>query len=125
MPKRKISESLGERLIRLRGERGLTQAELAAMAGLAQPYISDYERGVCVPNATTIIRLSGVLGISTDALLGLEPAKSVEVPLDRAVLRRIRKIGELSRRDRTAVLRTLDAFLDRGRTQRRRRAKSG
>ena len=37
-------ESMGERLTRLRKERGYTQIELAQRLGIIQALISDYER---------------------------------------------------------------------------------
>lgn len=110
---------------RLRRERGLTQAELARLVDMAQPNISDYERGIYVPTATTIIRLAQVLGVSADTLLGLEPLKNDVPGLDRAVLRRVRKLDDLSQRDRQAVLRHIDALVERGQTVSRRRVRSG
>lgn len=60
------AESIGERLARLRRERGITQAELAERLGLAQPNISDYERGILRLNAELILRLTGILKVSAD-----------------------------------------------------------
>lgn len=125
MPRRKVVEPLGARLERLRRERGLTQAELARLVDMAQPNISDYERGMYVPTATTIIRLAQVLGVSTDTLLGLEPVKNDTAGLDRAVLRRVRKLEDLSQRDRQAVLRHIDALVERGQAGAPRRVRSG
>ena len=34
-----------QRLVRLRKERGLTQAQMAKRLGVSQPIVSDYERG--------------------------------------------------------------------------------
>ena len=36
---------IGERIARLRKERGITQVEMAELLGLSQPVVSDYERG--------------------------------------------------------------------------------
>jgi len=108
----RISEPFGARLARLRRDRNITQNELARHVGLAQPNISDYERGRFVPRGPLIIRLARVLEVSTDQLLGVEPVKrNGSPPLDRSAARRLRKINLLSRRDRQALLRTIDAYL--------------
>jgi transcriptional regulator with XRE-family HTH domain len=114
MLRKRVLEPLGERLARLRRERGVTQQELARRIGLAQSNVSDYERGIYMPNAAMIIQIARTLSVSADELLGLERVHPDTGAIDRAILRRLRKISALSRRDRQAVLRTLDAFLGRG-----------
>lgn len=89
----------------------MSQQELADKLGVTQANVSDYERGRYVANATTIVHLAEMFGVSTDVLLGVESVKRETDPLDPAVLKRLRRIKDLSRRNRVAVLRTLDAFL--------------
>lgn len=107
----RISEPFGARLARLRRERNITQDELARRVGLAQPNISAYEGGRFVPSGPLIIRLARILEVSADQLLGVEPVKRNGPPLDRSAARRLRQIDRLSRRDRQALLRTIDAYL--------------
>src|SRR5207247_2491036 len=47
------AETVGQRLARLRRERGLTQVELAERLGIAQPIVSDYERGSFASTASS------------------------------------------------------------------------
>jgi len=71
-------ESLGERLARLRKERGFTQKELAGKTGLIQALISDYERDKLRLNADMVLRFATALEITTDDLLqpcGPKPAR--------------------------------------------------
>lgn len=56
---RKQAETIGERLARLRRERGITQVELAEMLGVVQPMISDYERGLLRLHGELIVQLTG------------------------------------------------------------------
>src|SRR5438034_2484544 len=67
------AETVGQRLARLRRERGLTQVELAERLGIAQPIVSDYERGELRLHGQLIVRLTEILGVSADELLGLTP----------------------------------------------------
>jgi len=105
------TESIGERLARLRRERGITQAELAESLGLAQPNISDYERGILRLNAELILRLTEILKVSSDELLGIGAARARVGAGNRRIARRLEEIERLPRRDQEALLRTIDAFL--------------
>jgi transcriptional regulator with XRE-family HTH domain len=104
-------ESVGERLARLRRERGITQAELARMLGIVQPMVSDYERGELRLHGQLIIELTRILGVSADELLGLDKPRSNASVKNRRLLRRLQQLERLPRRDQQALLRTIDAFL--------------
>ncbi len=64
-------ETIGERLARLRQERGISQQELAEQLGIAQPNVSDYERGILRLHGELIVRLTEIFRVSADDLLGL------------------------------------------------------
>jgi len=49
-------------LLRLRYERGESQVAVAARAGLANPQISKYERGVVTPDLSTTLQLLHAYG---------------------------------------------------------------
>jgi transcriptional regulator with XRE-family HTH domain len=104
-------ETVGQRLARLRRERGLTQADLAARLGIAQPVVSDYERGELRLHGQLIVRLTDILGVSADELLGLTPTPAAGPLAQRRLLRRLWAIDRLPRRDQQALFRTIDAFL--------------
>ena len=107
----KTKESIGERLSRLRRERGITQMELAEQLGVAQPVVSDYERGELRLHGQTIVELTRVLHVSADELLGLEVHKGNGTIKNRRLLRRLQDLERLPKRDQQALLRTIDAFL--------------
>lgn len=106
-------ESIGQRLARLRKERGVTQKDLAAKLDLTQPFISQYERGDLRLHGDLIVRIAKALRVSADELLGLVPAKPGAVIRNRRLARRLQQIDKLSRRDQDAIVRTLEAFLER------------
>lgn len=106
------SETMGQRLARLRKERGITQQELAERLGVSQPIVSDYERAALRPHGDLIVKLTKILRISSDELLGLTPApRSHGRVKSCSLLRRIQQLDQLPVRDQQAVPRTLDAFL--------------
>jgi transcriptional regulator with XRE-family HTH domain len=111
MPLPPTDENPGQRLARIRRERGFTQIELAAKTGLVQTLVSDYERGKLRLNADVILRFATALKVSTDALL--QPAGPVESKKpSRKVLRRLERIEALPPAQQAALLRTIDTFLE-------------
>lgn len=104
-------ETIGQRLARLRRERGLTQVELAAQIDVSQPVLSDYERGTLRLHGQLIVQLAGILGVSADELLGLEKPRTGSAAPNRRLLRRLQQLEKLPKRDQQALLRTIDAFL--------------
>jgi len=103
--------TLGQRITRLRKQRGYTQTELAQKMGSIQALVSDYERNKLRPHAEMVIRFAQALDISTDQLLGLEKAKDNGATKNRRLLRRLHQIDKLPKRDQDALIRTIDAFL--------------
>jgi len=106
-----MDAALGQRLARLRKERGFTQVELADKIGIVQPILSDYERGKLRPHPQMLVQLARALQISVDELLGLEAPRKNGAPLNRRFLRRLQAVDKLPKRDQEALLRTIDAFL--------------
>jgi XRE family transcriptional regulator of biofilm formation len=63
---------IGERIQRLREDRGWTQTELAAKAQIKQPVISRLESQVQDSvSSEALKRLARVLGVSADYLIGM------------------------------------------------------
>ena len=58
------AERLGRSIRLARRGRGLTLVELAALAGLSHPFISQVERGVARPSMLSLERISRALGTS-------------------------------------------------------------
>ncbi|MGN1333270.1 MAG: helix-turn-helix domain-containing protein [Lachnospiraceae bacterium] len=59
-----------ESLKRLRKEKGFSQEELAAKLNIVRQTISKWEKGLSVPDAQLLIRLSEILEIPVATLLG-------------------------------------------------------
>jgi len=52
-----------------REEKGMTQAELAEAMEVSQQAIAKWEIGVGMPRADKLLKLSGILGCTSDELL--------------------------------------------------------
>lgn len=111
MKGKKIS-GFGERLARLRASRGLTQAELGERIGVSPRVIAYYEHEEAQPPGAMIPDLARALCISADELLGLKVVKEGRSKKAARLLKRLQKIEVLPPSDQRAVLKFLDALLE-------------
>ncbi len=70
-----IDHIVARRLLALRGERGLSLAQLAAASGVSKAMISRIERAESSATATVLGRLAAALGITLSQLLAEEQAR--------------------------------------------------
>ncbi|MFH1146933.1 MAG: helix-turn-helix transcriptional regulator [Pseudomonadota bacterium] len=104
-------ETFGERLARIRIEKGYTQVELAEKMGIIQVLISDYEHDKLRPYHHMIAQFAQALEVSADELLGLTSVKSAQDKPNLKLLRRMKKIEGLPPTQQKTLLRTIDTFL--------------
>lgn len=76
-----VAEDLGQRLRRIRRERGMTQAELSRAAGVNQGFLSEIERGRANARRRTIDALSVALNVPQGVLIGGGEAHDNPQPL--------------------------------------------
>ena len=71
---------LGKRIGELRAACGWSQVELAKRLSVAKQTVSNWENENILPSVEMVVRLSGIFGVTTDYLLGLDdiPRLSVE-----------------------------------------------
>jgi transcriptional regulator with XRE-family HTH domain len=100
--------SLGARVHALRTRAGLSQAELAAAAGLSGSYVSLIEAGQRVPRKKALDQLSRALRITQAELLGSVPASPVLIEMELARAQSDIDAGRLP-----GALRKLDSLLRR------------
>jgi len=113
-----IADGIGERIKRLRKERGWTQTELAEKVGCSQRSITYYEREGKYPPAPILAAMAGAFRINIEALMDPEEPKNTTKtddpdllnPNERRLWKRFRQLQELPERDQRAVLRMLDAM---------------
>jgi transcriptional regulator with XRE-family HTH domain len=105
-------ETLGERIARIRKERGFTQVELASRIGIIQTIISATESDGRKLSAEMAVRFAQALDVSMDELLGPGRTSKRGRKPSRKILRRLEKIETLPRTQQTAVLKTIDNALE-------------
>jgi transcriptional regulator with XRE-family HTH domain len=105
-------ETLGQRITRIRKERGFTQVELAERIGLIQTLVCDYEKDRLRLSAEMALRFALALEISVDELLRPRSTGTVGKRPSRKVLRRLERIEALPVNQQSALLRTIDTFLE-------------
>jgi putative transcriptional regulator len=66
-----MAEQLINHLRKERGQRGLTQAELAALVGVSRKTINTVENGVFVPSTILALRLARLLAVPVERLFEL------------------------------------------------------
>jgi transcriptional regulator with XRE-family HTH domain len=105
-------ESLGQRLARLRRERGLTQKQIAERTGLIQELVSNYETDKLRLNADMILRFAEVFEVSADELLrGSKSTVTAKKQPSIKLVRRMEQIEALPLYEQRALLTTIDKFL--------------
>ncbi len=104
--------AFGKRLFALRKAKGLTQTQLADALGTTQLVICYYETEAELPPASALIPLAQVLEVSTDELLGLEPARPAgrEHPHQQRLWKRFQKMEALPTKDQRAVIRLINSL---------------
>jgi len=104
-------ETLGQRLARLRKERGLTQVALAKKIGIRQSMVSSYEGSKLGLTAEMTLRFALALEVSTDEILHPKGKRPLQQKPSRRVMRRVEQINRLPARQQSFVLRALDSIL--------------
>lgn len=99
--------AIGSNLLAARKRMGLTQAEVAELAGLSDRTYADIERGTVNMRIETLLRICEVLRITPNDITTTEnPA------LDAKQDELVERLEQCSQRDRETALRLLSVFLD-------------
>jgi transcriptional regulator with XRE-family HTH domain len=105
-------ETIGQRVARIRKERGLSQAQFADRIGIIQALVSAYELGKLRLTAEMAIRFADVLGITTDELLrGKKKSAAPKRQPSLKLIRRLEQIESLPSYQQRALLTTIDNFI--------------
>ncbi|WP_232320109.1 helix-turn-helix domain-containing protein [Herbidospora daliensis] len=70
---------LGDRLREVRVARNLTQAEVAARAGISQPALSRIELGGGIPTLEMLDRIGRAMGVRFTISVGDEDAEQIDL----------------------------------------------
>lgn len=78
--KHPVLVALGERVRRLRGERGMTRRQLAQVAGVSERHLANLEYGVGNASVLILVEVARALESSLSGLLGESPGGSATHP---------------------------------------------
>ena len=95
--------TFGEHITTLRKRKGLSQSELGKKAGTSGDIIGKYERNEVKPSIEVASKISDILEVSLDFLLG-----KVAMEVDKKTLKRLQDIDGLPEDDRVHIFYTLD-----------------
>ena len=104
-------ETIGQRLARLRKERGYTQEELADKMGLIQALISAYELDKLRLHAEMVVRFAKALNVSADSILCIKPEQNDNNKPSLKIIRRLKRIETIPPSQQKLLLKTIDTFL--------------
>ena len=74
-----MPETFGQRLSRLRKEKGLTQEDIAKKIIISPQAVSKWENDLSSPDILVLSSLADILGVSVDTLLGREEPSENEI----------------------------------------------
>ena len=95
------SKTLGQKISDLRGQKGISQTELAEALDVSRQSISKWETDAALPEIDKLIALSRYFGVPVGKLLGLEEASETEPAED----------GELTETQLKMVQEIVDRYL--------------
>lgn len=88
----RLIRQIGERIARLRVERGWTRPRLARELGISREVLANWERGENRPPYELFVALRILFGVSLDELIAGETADEVTRARDQQRIGQIRKI---------------------------------
>lgn len=94
-------EEVGQRIMELRKNKGLTQAELAEMSDLTAQFVSYAESGKRAMRPENLMKIAAALGVSTDYILTGDI-------IDKDKVRISEKLGKLT----ASELRIVESIID-------------
>ena len=101
--------AIGDKILKLRKDRKLSQQKLAKLIGTSGPIIGRYEREEMVPSVEVAGRLADVFGVTLDYLVD-DTGKLSELK-DKAILRRLTDVEQLDEEERNIILKVVDSLL--------------
>lgn len=103
--------TLGANLKKYRKAQKLSQREVAEKSEIHTISYYRFEKDKLLPTADTLKKLSLALKVSLDDLIFTEEEKNSIRVSNKALLERLDRIDELSKKDRDSLIHLLDALL--------------
>jgi transcriptional regulator with XRE-family HTH domain len=101
--------AIGDKILRLRKEKGWSQQQLAKKIGTSGPIVGRYERDEMVPSVEVAKKLADAFNTTMDYLVD-DTGQTAEIK-DRTILERLMAIERLDQKDRSTIVHVIDSLL--------------
>jgi transcriptional regulator with XRE-family HTH domain len=101
--------TIGNKIVKLRKERGWSQKHLAKKIGTSGPIIGRYERDEMIPSVEVAKKLANAFEITMDYLVD-DTGTTVEIK-DRHMLERFIAIEQLEQEEKKTIIHVIDSLL--------------
>ena len=100
---------LGKNLKDLRIKKGVTQDDMAELLNIKRQTYSAYERGVSLPDVTSLLKMAEFFGVSVDEILGNKQETALSgQPLSQKTKDLIASYADLSEEELDKVIEYVD-----------------
>lgn len=100
---------MGDKIQRLRKDRGWSQKYLAEMIGTSGPIIGRYERGEMTPSVEVAKKMANSFKVTLDYLV--DDLDTIADIKDKAMLQRLTDIEKLDQEDKQTIVHVIDSLL--------------
>ena len=109
---------LGNRILKLRKEKNLSQTDLANKVGVSYAQIGRYETKGAQPPAEIIKKIADTLETTTDYLINGDKDEKAKATLkDSELLQQFKAVEQLNDKDKSTIKDIIDAFIKRSKIQ--------
>ena len=96
----------GTIVVELRKKQGISQTDLASQLGIHKNVLGRYERNEVFPSIEIARKISDILDVSLDFLVG-----KADVQMDKVTKERILQVSKFEKEDKDHVFSVIDAFI--------------
>jgi transcriptional regulator with XRE-family HTH domain len=108
------SSDFGEKLKKIRRDKGLTQVQLSQISGISSRMIAHYETYVKMPPVNKVKKIAEALGVSADELIGISKKSKEQVKKEKIsyrIMKRVKIIEKLPVRDQKAIFHFINSLV--------------
>ena len=106
---------LGNRIAKLRKEKGLSQSVLADYVGISYAQIGRYETKGAQPTADALRKIAEKLDTTTDFLMYGDKDEKAKASLEDAeLLQQFKEVEKMKPEDKNTIKQLIDAFITKG-----------
>ena len=104
--------TLGERIKKLRTEKGLSQSQLAEMVNISYPQMSRYEIKGVQPPADVLKRLADVFGTTADYIISGNSNEKIKDSLkDAELIKQFQEMDKMPTEEKNVILKFVSAYI--------------